>query len=53
MSSFLPEYSEHMNVPIFTRVTELKLNSQEVVILEFVQGSWFGNRMEKSLINPN
>ena len=25
----------------------------EVVILEFGKGLWFGNRTEKSLINPN
>ena len=29
------------------------LDSREVVILEFGQGLWFGNRMKKSLINPN
>ena len=29
------------------------LYSRGVVILEFVQGLWFGNGMEKSLINPN
>ena len=42
-----------MNVPIFTGVTALTLDSGEVVILEFRKGMWFGNRMEKSLINPN
>ena len=31
----------------------MTLDSGEVVILEFGQGLWFGNRMEKSLINPN
>ena len=29
----------------------MALDSGEVVILEFVQGLWFVNRMEKSLIN--
>ena len=53
MSTFLPEYTEQMNVTIFTGVTTLKLDSGEVVILEFGQGLWFGNRMEKSLIKPN
>ena len=49
----LPEYLEQMNVPICTGVTDLTLDSGEVVILDFVKGLWFGNRMEKSLINPN
>ena len=53
MSPFLPEYAEHMNVTIYTGVNSLALDSWEVVILEFVQGLWFGNRMEKLLINPN
>ena len=42
-----------MNVPIFKGVTALILDSGEVVIMEFGQGLWFGNRMEKSLIKPN
>ena len=53
MSSLLPEYAEQMNVTIFTDVTALTLDLGEVVILEFVQGLWFRNRMEKSLVNPN
>ena len=31
----------------------MTLDSGDVVILEFGQGLWFGNSMEKSLINPN
>ena len=42
-----------MNVPICTGVTDLTLDSEGVVILEFGQDFWFGNRMEKLLINPN
>ena len=53
MSTFLPEYAENMNVPICTGVNELTLDSGDVAIMEFEQGLWFGNRMEKSLINPN
>ena len=49
----LPEYAKQINVPIFTGVTELILESGEVKIMDFVQDSWFGNRMEKSMINPN
>ena len=46
MSPFLPEYAEQMNVPIFTGVTALAIDSGEVVILEFGKGLWFGNRMD-------
>ena len=53
MSPFLLKYSEHTNVTICIGVNDLALDSGEVVILEFVQGLWFGNRMETSLINPN
>ena len=53
VSPLYPEYAEQMNVPICTGVTALTLDSGKVVILEFGQGLWFGNRMEKSLINPN
>ena len=48
VSPFLPEYVKQMNVPICTCVTSLTLDSGEVVILEFGQGLWFGNIMEKS-----
>ena len=53
MSLFIPEYAEQMNVPICTGVIDLTLDSGEVVILDIGQGLRFGNRMEKSLINPN
>ena len=42
-----------MNLPICTCVTDVTLYSGEVIILEFGQGLWFGNRMERALINPN
>ena len=42
-----------MNLPICTGVTSLTIYSGELVILEFEQGLWFGNGMEKSMINPN
>ena len=42
-----------MNVPICTGVTALTLYSWDVVILEFGQDLWFGNRVETSLINLN
>ena len=53
MSPFLVEYTEQVNIPICTGVIVLTLDSGEVVILEFRQGWWFLNRMEKSLINSN
>ena len=53
VSPFLPQYSEQMDVPICKGVTYLTLDSGEVVILDFGPGLQFGNRMEKSQINPN
>ena len=53
VSPLIPENSEQMNVPIFTGVTALKIDSGKVVILEFGKGLWFGNRMEKLVISPN
>ena len=52
MSTFLTEYTEHMNLPLYTCVTVLTLDSGEVEILDFVQGLWFVNSMEKLLIKP-
>ena len=42
-----------MNVPIYTSVTVLTLESGDLIVLEFGEELWFENRMEKSLINPN
>ena len=42
-----------MYLPICTGVTDLALDSVQVVMLDFGQGLWFGNRMEKALISPN
>ena len=53
MYPFLPEYAKQMNVPICTGVTDLTLDSGNMVMLDFGKGFWFGNRMEKSLIKPN
>ena len=41
MSLFLPEFTEQINVPIFTGVTSLTIDSGEVVIVEFGKGLWF------------
>ena len=53
VAPFLAEYSEHVNIPICTGATLYTMESGEVIILIFGQGLWFGNRMEKTLINPN
>ena len=53
VSPFLAEYSEQVNIPICTAATSYTLSTGEVILLIFGQGLWFGNRMEKSLINPN
>ena len=53
MSPFLLKYTEQVNITICTGVNALELDSREVVIMNFGQGLRFGNRMEKSLINPN
>ena len=52
VSPFLAEYSEQMNIKICTGATAYTLDTGEVVILIFGQGLWFGDRMDKSLINP-
>ena len=53
VTPFLQDYSEQVNIPICTGVTSYIMELGEVVILIFVQGLWFGNRMEKVLINLN
>ena len=47
MSPLITQYTEYTNVPIFTGVTALTLDSWEVEILKFRKSLWFGNRMEK------
>ena len=53
VAPFLAEYSEQLNIPICTGATACTLDSGECVILVFGQGLWFGNRMDKTLLNPN
>ena len=47
--SFLAEHDETTNVDIATGATAVDLEGGSTVIL----GLWFGERMDKSLINPN
>ena len=53
VTPFLEKYSEQVNIPICTGATLYTMESGEVIILIFGQGLWFGNRMDKTLINPN
>ena len=50
---FLDEYQEVSNIPIVTGATAWDSDEGETLILIFGQGLWFGNRIRKSLINPN
>ena len=52
MAPFLSAYSQQENIQICTGTTAFTLDTGEVIILLFGQGLWFGNRMDKSLINP-
>ena len=52
VAPFLAEYSEQEHIQICTGATAYTLETGEVIILIFGQGLWFGNRMEKSLVNP-
>ena len=42
-----------MNIPIYSAGTAYTLGIREKVILVFVHGLSFGNRMDRSLINTN
>ena len=53
VSGFLPEYDEQPDIQICTAVTAVDLDNGETIILQFGQGLWFGEQMERSLINPN
>ena len=53
VSPFLAEYEETQDVDIVTGATAVDLEDGSTVICVFGQGLWFGNRMDKNLINPN
>ena len=46
-------YTKQLSISICTGFYALKLDSGEVLILEFGHSLWIGDRMKKSLINPN
>ena len=53
VSPFLSEYESQEDVKICSGATAFTTEEGETVILIFGQGLWFGDRMDKSLINPN
>ena len=53
VSPFLSEYTTTDNVEICTAETARTRHTSQVYILVFGQVLWFGNRMYRSLINPN
>lgn len=53
VSPFLAEYNSVEDIRICSGATAHTLENGETVILIFGQGLWFGERMDKSLINPN
>ena len=53
ISPFLSEYINTDNVEICTSATAWTIHTGQVYILVFVQGLWFGDRIDISLINPN
>ena len=53
VSPFLSEYTTTYNVEICMAATAWKNHTGQVYILLFGQGLWFGDRMDRSRINPN
>lgn len=53
VSPFLSEYSSTQDIEICTAATAWTDDNGAVFILVFGQGLWFGDRMDRSLINPN
>jgi hypothetical protein len=53
VSPFLSEYDAMDDVKICSAATSYTASTGETIILIFGQGLWFGDRMKKSLINPN
>ena len=53
VSRFLPEYENQQDIQICTAATSVDLDDGDTVILQFGQGLWFGDSLDKSLLNPN
>ena len=52
VSPLLPKYSKQLKVTIVTGVTEVDLENVSTMVLIFGNSLWFGDIVEKSLINP-
>ena len=53
VATFLVEYYKQVNIPICIGSTSYIMELGEVIIIIFGKDLWFGNRMGKTLINPN
>ena len=53
VSPFLSEYETMEDVKVCSGATAYTGDDGETIVLIFGQGLWFGDRMDKSLINPN
>ena len=53
VSPFLSTYEAFADVKICSVAAAVALDTGETVVLIFGQGLWFGEKMDKSLINPN
>ena len=53
VSPFLSDYGVQDDVQICTAATAFDTSDGETIILVFGQGLWFGERMDRTLINPN
>lgn len=53
VAPFLDKYLEQEDVQICTAATAYDASHSMTIILQFEQGLWFVNRMDKSLLNPN
>ena len=53
VSPFFDSYESKTDVPICTAVTAVDLDDGRTIILEAGQGLYFGDDMDRSLLNPN
>ena len=53
VSPLLSEYTTTDNVELYTAASAWTRHTRQVNILLFGQGLWFGERMDRSIINPN
>ena len=53
VAPFPADYYEQLNIPICIGSTAYIMELGEFIILIIGQGLWFGNRIEKTLINTN